>query len=509
MTDTPLKSSVAQSGTSNRFSRWLNVSGWLSDPRPWLWIASITILAPLMVYAYLGLFARFQADDYCLAWNSQRPFLSAQTSWYTTDSSRYGATLVFTLSDKLGRWTVPMLPAFVITLWLLGTFWLLHRFQKMLKLSIPPIASFLIAELWLYFILMLAPNLYQILYWRAGMVTYLLPLVGLTYLAVFLLSQAANPIRKWRLLMMVLAVLFFYLNGGFSETMAAIQIGMLALTLVACLHQFVPPKGSPRDKWVITLLGCALLGSLLAMATLYFSPATRMRQGLIGIVAPNLFNLVRMSLKNAFLFMYISLDDMAFPFVILMLSGLLVAYAIYSVREPNSKIKPSLLISLLFLLPVIAYLWIVCVSAPIAFGEATYPEGRVQLDALYIMMAMVLGEGLLLGLCLGLLQQRSGEMVPVGLRVVTLLLLVALSFFPLYSTRKVLTDLPAYQQRAQFWDLRDAQIRSQAGQGQEDITVTAYTSVAGLMEMGPDSSMWVNGCAALYYGVHSITAELP
>jgi hypothetical protein len=488
--------------SSNPTPEW---KGRLSDPRLWLWVASIAILAALSVYAYMGIFSRYQADDYCLAWNgTTRPFLDAQTTWYKTDSSRYSATLVYTLSDKLGRWTVPALPAFVLAVWLAGTFWLVTRLQRIFHLDFPPIASLFIAELWLYFVLLLAPNLYQILYWRSGMVVYLLPLVFLTYLAVFLLAQVSNPSRKWRSVLAGLVILFFYLNGGFSETIATIQIGMLALTLVASLL-FV--KGEAR-KWILLLVSCALLGSILAMASLYFSPATRMRQGLIG-PGPGLFDLVRMSLTNAFVFIYISLGESAFQLVILMLSAMLAGYTLYSARMTDSKLKPASLVSALFLLPVMAYLWIVCVCAPYAFGESAYPEARVLLDAWFILVAMIIGQGLVLGLSLGLLQQRSQELAPISLRAVSLLILVVLSLFPLYSSRKVWADLPDYRQRAQAWDGRDTQIRTLVGQGQQEITVTAYDSIAGLMELGPDPSMWVNGCAALYYGVRSITAELP
>jgi hypothetical protein len=286
--------------------------------------------------------------------------------------------------------------------------------------------------------------------------------------------------------------------------MATIQIGMLGLSLAGFLLQ---GKGRART-WVLVMLGCALLGSLLALATLYFSPATRMRQGLIG-AAPDLFNLVRMSLSNAFVFMYISLGEKAFQFVILLVISMLTGYVLYSSQRDGSKLTVTGLISALFLLPVVTYLWIVCVCAPFAYGESAYPEARVLINAMFVMVTMVMGEGLILGICLGLLHQRSNEIVPAALLTVSLLLLVVLSLFPLYSTRKVWSSLPEYQQRAQAWDEQDALIRKLSDQGQTDITVTAFQSFAGILEMGPNSNNWVNGCAALYYGVDSITAVSP
>jgi hypothetical protein len=476
----------------------------LSDPRLWFLIASLAILLPLIIYAYMGIFSRYQADDYCLAWNgTSKTFLRAQTTWYKTDSSRYAATLIFTLSDKLGRWTVQAFPAFMLTLWLTGSFWLIHLIQKKLNLAFPLITSFFFAELMVYFLLLLVPNLYQILYWRSGMVVYLLPLVLLTYLAIFLLLQASKT-SNWRYLAAPLATLFFFFNGGFSETIATIQIGLLGLVIFSLIIL----KNVFNRKWAIFLLICALVGSLLAIATLFFSPATLMRQGLLG-AAPGLVDLVRMSFSNAFIFLYITLGDKAFPLVILMFTSLMSGYILYSTQLKDSKLRVTNLVSALLLTPVIIYLLIVCVCAPIAYGESSYPEGRVLLNAMFFMVVMIIVEGLILGINLGLLHQRSNESVPIGLRTISLLLLVIMSFYPLYSSRKVLNDIPEYQQRAVAWDSRDAQIRNLIKQRQKNITVTAFDSIAGLMELGPDPSNWVNRCAALYYGAHSITAELP
>lgn len=490
-------------GSSNPFKNLLQK---MSRPRLWLWVASLALLLPLLVYAYLGLFSRHQADDFCYAWNgTTRSILDAQTTWYRTDSSRYAATFVLTLSDRLGSWTLPLLPVLVLGLWLAGTFRLFTRLQKKLKLDLPPIAVFFLAEVLVYFVLLLAPNLYQVLYWRPGLVIYLLPLALLTNLAVFLLDQAASTIKKWQPLVVGLVIAFFYFNAGFSETIASLQIGMLALMFVALIFM---AKGQTRT-WALILVGSALLGSLLGMAMLFFSPATRMRQGLIG-PSPDLVSLVRMSLSNAFIFMYITLGESAFSLLILLIIALLAGYGLFAARLTDVDLDPGKLISALFLVPLVTYLLTVCVVAPFAFGESAYPEARVLINAMLPMVGMVLLEGLILGISLGLLQQRSPQLAPVGLRVLLLLALVGVSLFPLYSTRKVVrTDLPLYQQRALDWDTRDAYIRGQVAQGQKDITATAFYSIGKVLELTPDPSNWLNNCAALYYGADSITGVSP
>ena len=471
-----------------------------------MWVASLAILLPLLVYAYLGTFSRRQADDFCYAWNaSSRSLMDAQVTWYRTDSSRYAATFVLTLSERLGSWTIPVLPVLVLGLWLYGTYRLFGRLQKKFKLDLPPMAVFFLAEVLIYFVLLLAPNLYQVLYWRPGLVIYLLPLVLLTHLAVFLLDQAASPEEKWRPLVLGLVTVLFYFIAGFSETIAALQIGMLGLLFVSLLFL---AKGKKRN-WVLLLVGFALLGSLAAMGTLFFSPATRMRQGLIG-PGPDLVSLLRMSFSNAFLFMYINLGENAFSLLILLTTALLAGYGVFSARLTDGDLDPGKLISVIFLAPLVTYLLMVCVVAPFAFGESAYPEARVLVNATLPLVGMVMLEGLLIGISLGLLQQRSPQLAPIGLRVFLLLVLAGVSLFPLYSIRKVVrTDLPTYRQRALDWDARDASIRSQVEAGQKDVTATAFYSIDRVLELTPDPSNWLNNCAAMYYGADSITGVSP
>ncbi len=488
------------SQTSNR----KNLVRWLSNLNTWFFVATGVILSAISVYAYLGLFARYQADDYCMAWNAQRPFLDSIITWYKSDSSRYAATALFTFIEKINRGPMPILTGLMLALWLAGTFYLLHKLQKALKLDIPPIASFLLTGLLVFYVPSFSPNQYQILFWRPALVTYTIPLALLTFLCTLLLIQAQNPVRKWRPLIVTLVVILFFFNGGFSETMAALQIGGLGLTFLVI---FFLAKCESRN-WTLILVGGALLGSLMAMATLYFSPATAMRQGLIG-PPPDLFNLFKMSFTFGFQFMYISLKELAFQFVIIMLTSMLLAYCLFNVPGRGAGLHPTSLVTVIFSLPLFVYLVIVCICAPSAFGESTYPEPRVLVTAYTFMVAFIITEGFIFGICLGLLHQHSSELPPTGLRVFSIMFLLVLSLYPLYSNRKLLQDLPDYQKRAIAWDARDAQIRTLAEQGQQEITITAVDSIASLMELGPESSMWVNTCAAYYYGVQSITAELP
>jgi hypothetical protein len=73
----------------------------------------------------------------------------------------------------------------------------------------------------------------------------------------------------------------------------------------------------------------------------------------------------------------------------------------------------------------------------------------------------------------------------------------------------MLTEIPAYQTWAETWDQRERQIRLQIDKGISQVDVTAHDSIHLILELGPDPDLWVNKCAARYYGIDSITAQLP
>ena len=477
-----------------------------SSPKIWLLIAAIFILIPLIFYAYLGTFSRLQADDYCYAWNAtSRSLIDSQATWYRTDSSRYAATFMITLAQLAGERSILILPALVIALWLLGACLLFNRIQTLFHLELPIGAAILLGEIWIFFTLLLAPNRYQVLYWRAGLFIYLFPLVVLSWLGYLILNFTAAQKNNRLPLYSGLLLILFYFNGGFSETIAAVLIGMLSLSLLLIILFL---KG-PHRKQAITLVGFSLLGAALALLTLFFSPATRMRQGLIG-PPPDLISLIQMSIKNAFIYMYITLGDQAFTLLILLLLGMLSAFSIVSIRKTDTTIKPSSLAALMFLVPLGAFLWILCVTAPFAYGESSYPEARVLVNATAVLVMLVLVEGLVMGFTLGLLFQRSDETPSRLLSGALILVLLVLSLYPLYTTRQVYAvDYPLYKQRAVDWDQREAYIRSQLAEGNKDLSVTTFFRIGDVLEFNPDPNNWLNGCAAMYYGADSITAISP
>jgi len=60
-----------------------------------------------------------------------------------------------------------------------------------------------------------------------------------------------------------------------------------------------------------------------------------------------------------------------------------------------------------------------------------------------------------------------------------------------------------------MWDQREVQILQARANGEQEITVRALDSLAGIAELSDNPGYWVNNCAARYYEVKSIRAVEP
>ena len=87
--------------------------------------------------------------------------------------------------------------------------------------------------------------------------------------------------------------------------------------------------------------------------------------------------------------------------------------------------------------------------------------------------------------------------------------LVVLGIPALIIGARFVTEYPLMQQRAELWDGRDIQIRQLQASGETQLIVPAMNSLTGILELSDYEGFWVNQCAALYYGVASISAVEP
>jgi hypothetical protein len=73
---------------------------------------------PLAAYAYLGLFSRYAADDYCTAGQVvTRGLLGLELQLYEAWSGRFAFTFVVGLVELIGSGATRVLPAIAIVAW--------------------------------------------------------------------------------------------------------------------------------------------------------------------------------------------------------------------------------------------------------------------------------------------------------------------------------------------------------------------------------------------------------
>jgi hypothetical protein len=291
-----------------------------------------------------------------------------------------------------------------------------------------------------------------------------------------------------------------FLAGGFSETYLTLQISIALLGLIFVLSLI---KGPSRRNWLL-MLSAVLLGSLLSLAVVLASPGNAVRQAAMP-PAPGLLMWIKMVLLHTFLFMYRELA--ANPLLILLgiIIPMVLVYGFYATKD-MTRWKPSFLILALFFAPAVGVLLVAAIMAPAAYVQSSYPDGRVLVEAGFVLILMLIAMGVLVGLIFNQFHRWADESVPSSLQVFTAIIAIILLLYPVYDARKNSSLIPEYQSTAYSWDRQDARIRSAKLTGEVDIQVKGLNAPGDLLEIKADSRDWVNRCAASFYDVRSITA---
>jgi hypothetical protein len=438
------------SATSSHYARWFERG------------FAVALALPLLVYASVGAFSRYTADDFCWAGILRTEgFLQSQVHYYTEYSPRYAFTFLVNLTELVGPPIVPALPATAIVVWLAALTWTFAQFQIQGRLR-----CFALAEVAALAIIQTAPDLPQSLYWQTGLLTYLLPIV----LATFLIGWIRRAIQSWWAFGISATTTF--VAGGLSETYLIPQNVALTLALavaIAC--------GTRRAH-----LAAALAGGVAALAVIVAAPAIGPRvQGTpadlwlalsaaIATAAAQGFRLVRL-----------------FPFAILLS---LAAPALLGGGAPR--------ITRTWLLLVTAG---VLITLPFCYFPSFFAQnGNPPMRSLIVPGAIIIGYLLFVGFAL---REPAGRWLPEPRRG---LVLAALAVIPIGVAITTLPDQASAARYAVLFDAEDQQIRASRDAGQSDLTVPPLPPNLGENFVSPDRGNWFNLCVARYYGLRSIAS---
>jgi hypothetical protein len=215
--------------------------------------------------------------------------------------------------------------------------------------------------------------------------------------------------------------------------------------------------------------------------------------------APDLLSILSISVISSSSFIFYTIRGYWLPFCALFALGFSLSLSVGRHVGQVAGWKNYLI--MFVLIPISVFFLILCISAPTAYGMMAYPEKRVLMLALIVLVVGVFCEGFLLG-SMGLQFKR----LPSACRFAALVIVILLSLYPLLSVASILNMKAFYQKRAVLWDLQQSEILAQIARGETDLVVTALDAHAEIAEMRDTSTFWVNLCTAQYYNVDTITA---
>lgn len=458
-----------------------------------------TTLIALGLYAYLGTFSRYGSDDYCLsAFFFQDNLIYEMILRYNYASSRYTNILFIGLVDNVFGWyNVAILPALMIGLFVLGVYLFLKEIDEMLEWGWSRAVLLFLALLLVYFSILQAPDLYQTLYWRAGMTSHFAPLVLIPFFGVFLLRQIRNT-KQHSPSILVLAACFVipFVVGGLSEPPTALMITVFALGIAATWWW----GNAARRRSLLMLLGWSLLGALAALIVMAVAPANSIR---MQTPPPPLPELIVRIIVYPYYFIADTFRALPMPTLVSVAVPALFFYA-KTVCSPQSlsRDRRNRLGILLVVVVFLTYLLIAASFAPSAYGQS-YPAARARFIGRVLLTGAFLLEGSLLGILAA--QGKIFQSVYLrGLAAVALFLLVVI--YPLRTTWRVAAEIPKYQKYAVGWDARDFEIRALRAKGERDLTVR-FLSAERTQDLGDHTDFRLNRCAAVLYDVDSIVAR--
>ena len=462
--------------------------------------AILTTLAALALYGYLGTFSRYGSDDYCLSafYVREGDLLTKIIQRYNENSSRYTNILFIGLVDSvLGWYNVAMLPPVMLTLFVLGYYVLLHEISRLASLGWSRAFCFVLASFLLFLSLLQAPNLYETLYWRAGMTSHFAPLAFMPFLFVFVLRNIRNARDSWWICSA--CFLLAFILGGFSEPPVALLVTVLVLAVGVVWRR----TDLLHRRAALRVLLWTLLGALLALITLALAPANSIR---LGNSAPGLMDLVGRTMRYPFDFIVYDLRSFPTPTLVSIVLPALLFFVEYSKSisvQMNSNRRR--LAVWLIAGSALAYLLIAASFAPSVYGQ-NFPIARARFAGRVILTGNLMLIGAMLGILFANLRSKIIQFP--RLRVVALTMLFLLSFYPLWTSQRVAEDISLFQQRAQAWDERDALIRSLKANGVQAVIVPRLPTEV-IQDLQDRPRFRLNRCASLLYGVKTILAVQP
>jgi hypothetical protein len=188
-------------------------------------------------------------------------------------------------------------------------------------------------------------------------------------------------------------------------------------------------------------------------------------------------------------------------------TGSILALAVLS-NESKSRISFERTVVIIAAAAFVTYLLIVAIQAPSAYFYSAPPDPRGQSLSRFTLLAGLAIMAWVTGTWIA--ERISGR----SLVVVSIVLLLAGLAYTARSIAVIYTELPGFIYRAQIWDERNAIVERAKSQGITLVEVPVIdTADIRTRDMfgsrGKGMTEFSENCAARYYGVEGLKAEIP
>ena len=458
-------------------------------------VGLVLFLTGVGLFAYLGYYNRYWADDWCYNADFKNLGFVETVRGYsynvTYTPSRYSVTIFAGLIQAFEILGMQLMTPLTILFWVAGLVYLFCNIARMTGYHLSRLVVILIASLIVYFSIYLSPHIYQSLYWRTGMLTYTTPLVFMPWVFVSITEQASR--EKPSPLLTVFTFVLTILGGGFSEASSTVLVSTLGLYTVIAGVGYYRKRSWAMKTFVPALVGLA--GALIAMSLLIFAPTTQVRKERYG-EPTGWIELAVLLYRFTYAFFVLSIKD--YRNTLLIGSSLLTGFLFFpSQRKADKPVK------ILLLAAVVGILCILMVTtslAPSAYIERGVPAERTIIIPRFIATFAFTVGGYLTGFAL-----REMLKTP-RLETVAVVLLLISYAFPAYTLKVTAEKIPVYSQRTQAWDQREADIQAALASGAEHVDVFSIDSlpVGGIRDFDPQGKkgFWITKCAMDYYDIN-------
>lgn len=481
--------------------RWWGRAALTRQPSfPWALIAAFC-LVPLLGMAYVGTFSRYLADDYCTAGVLRsNGFWDGLAAWYVGWSGRFSYIFLMQVLHLFGPGVTSLATALLLLLWIAGILLLLRNLLQKSGIAVSWTAIAALGATLLLATAVGAPDRYQSFYWQTGLVTYVAPLVLLTFYAAWLVARWGRTVVEARLPVAEAAsFVIAFAAGGFSEVSVSAQLVLLAISLV-CARLFLPP--AYRRKTII-VLGAGLAGTIAAIVVILLAPGNQVR-------------LAQMPERSGLTILLLSTGRFAAAFVAksllrspgVALLAVMIPF-VFALGQPTAvsvgggkRRSPILSIGI----PLAAALIVVVISIfPAVYATSAYPAERSLVVTQYVLVWGLAGTGYLASRRLR--ESRLGESAVLRrARLFTFAILVIVLTVSLVGAKDVLDFVPEARSYAEQWDHRYAQVLG-AGNVEGALAIAPLPHMGGLAEVGEDPAEWINACVAAAYALEAVVAK--